>query len=314
MSLSKCPLCGSEHTGIVDIISKDKLRKVYLKEYQTDIDADVHTDMILNQCNSCDLKYFTPSCTGSQNFYSDLQKFDWYYKDEKLEYDYVTQFIKPKDSVLEVGCGKGAFSAKLKTKKYVGLEFSQTACEMGRQAGRDIYAESIEDHAIVEAGKYDVVCSFQVLEHTSNPKSFIESCVKCLKPGGTLILTVPSEDSFLQHIQDFALNMPPHHVTKWTDKCLINIQNLFDVKHVLNYHEPLNSFHIPWYYTSMVVHQLNKTLGIRHSLIKSPRHWFSHWVAKLMFKVFGEDLPSAYQGHGHTVIAVYKKSASGHPK
>lgn len=311
---SNCPLCGSDHTESIDYISKDRLRDVYLREYQTDIGEDVPCDMELRHCKSCDLKYFDPCFTGGQNFYSDLQKFDWYYKDEKLEYDYVTQFIKPKDSVLEVGCGKGAFSSKLKTKKYVGLEFSETACEMGRLAGRDIFAESIEDHALTEDGKYDVVCSFQVLEHTSNPKSFIDSCVKCLKPGGTLILTVPSEDSFLQHIQDFALNMPPHHVTKWTDKCLINLENLFDIKHAHIYHEPVNPFHIPWFFTSMSVHQLNKTLGIDHSLIKHPRHWFSHWVAKLMFKVFGEDLPSAYQGHGHTVIAVYKKSASGRPK
>jgi 2-polyprenyl-3-methyl-5-hydroxy-6-metoxy-1,4-benzoquinol methylase len=307
-----CPLCGSNHTVIVDFISKESLNNVYLKEYQTDISNDVNSDMHLRHCRSCDLKYFDPCYTGGQNFYTDLQKFEWYYKDDKFEYDYVTPYVK--GSVLEVGCGKGAFSAKIKTKKYKGLEFSETARDTGLGLGRDIVTESIEEHAFKNPEAYDTVVSFQVLEHTSNPRSFVDSCVRALKPGGTLVLTVPSEDSFLQHIQDFALNMPPHHVTKWTDKCLINLEKEFNIKCVHLYHEPLNSFHIPWYFTSMVVYQLNKALGISHSLIRSPRHWLSHKIAKVLFNVLGKDLPSAYQGHGHTVIAVYKKSANGRPK
>lgn len=309
-----CPLCGSIHTVSVDYISKEQLRKVYLKEYQTDISADVKTDMHLYHCTSCDLKYFEPCYTGSQNFYEDLQKFDWYYKDDKYEYDHVLSWIKKNDAVLEVGCGKGAFSNLLKTKNYTGIEFSDNARNIGRFFGRNIITESIEHHADNNPEKYDVVCSFQVIEHTSNPRSFIEGCIKTLKPGGTLILTTPSEDSFLQYIQDFALNMPPHHVTKWSDKCLTSLEKEFNIKCVHLSHEPLNSFHIPWYFNSMAVHQLNKTLGIKHSLLKSARHWISHAIAHLTFRMFGKDLPSAYQGHGHTVIAVYKKSANGHPK
>ena len=307
-----CPLCGSNHTVIVDYISKDRLKSVYLEQYQTDISKDVESDMNLYHCKSCDLKYFDPCYTGSQGFYTDLQKFEWYYKDDKFEYDYVVPYVK--GNVLEVGCGKGAFSAKLKTKKYKGLEFSETARDTGRALGRDIVTESIEEHSYKNTEVYDTVVSFQVVEHTSNPRSFIESCVRALKPGGTLVLTVPSEDSFLEHIQDFTLNMPPHHVTKWTDKCLINLEKEFNIKCVHLYHEPLNSFHIPWFFTSMVVYQLNKTLGIKHSALKSPRHWISHGIAKVLYKLIGKDYPSAYQGHGHTVIAVYKKSANGHPK
>lgn len=312
--MSKCPLCGSTHVKEIDYVKQSMLRKVYLQEYQTDISEDVNGDMSLYHCASCDLKYFDPCYTGGQQFYSDLQKFEWYYKDEKHEFDYVSKFIKPKQKVLEIGCGKGAFTTKLKTKNYVGLEFSETGRELGRSLGREIYSDTIEDHANANKEVYDVVCSFQVLEHTDKPKSFLEGCVKALKPGGTLILTVPSENSFLEHIQDFALNMPPHHVTKWSDKCLSNICALNGLELVELYHEPLDSFHIPWFFNSMAVSQLNKTLGIKHSLLKHPRHWVSHWVSKLMFKVFGEGLPSAYQGHGHTVIAVYKKSASGRPK
>lgn len=312
--MRKCPLCGHTHVTSIDCISKDRLRNVYLKEYNTDIGHLVTEDLGLYHCQNCDLKFFDPMPTGDQGFYEDLQKFDWYYKDDKYEYHHVLDWIKKKDKVLEVGCGKGAFSSLLKTKDYTGIEFSENARNIGRSLGRNIITESIEDHANSNEGIYDVVCSFQVVEHTSNPRTFIEGCTKALKPGGTLILTTPAEDSFLQYIQDFALNMPPHHVTKWTDKCLTNLENQFNIKCVHLAHEPLNSFHIPWYFTSMVVHQLNKTLGISHSLIKCPRHLVSHGIANVLYKLLGKDLPSVYQGHGHTVIAVYKKSANGHPK
>ena len=257
-------------------------------------------------------------------FRSDLMRYDANYNNEQANSPFfqkhlgaVKDIIRQElgdQSLVEVGCGKGAFSSLLKTKDYTGIEFSENARNIGRSLGRNIITESIEDHANSNEGIYDVVCSFQVVEHTSNPRTFIEGCTKALKPGGTLILTTPAEDSFLQYIQDFALNMPPHHVTKWTDKCLTNLENQFNIKCVHLAHEPLNSFHIPWYFTSMVVHQLNKTLGISHSLIKCPRHLVSHGIANVLYKLLGKDLPSVYQGHGHTVIAVYKKSANGHPK
>ena len=298
----------------IDSISKDVLRNVYLKQYNTDVGNLVTEDLELYHCENCDLKFFDPMPTGDQNFYADLQKFDWYYKDDKFEYNYVLPWIKKNSKVLEVGCGKGAFSSLLKTKDYTGIEFSESARDTGRDLGRNIITESIEHHAEQNKEKYDVVCSFQVLEHTSDPKSFIQGCTDALKPGGTLILTTPAEDSFLQHIQDFTLNMPPHHVTKWTDKCLINLEEEFNIKCTHLYHEPLNSFHIPWFFTSMAVYQLNKRLGISHSALMRPRHWISHVIANLMFKLVGKNYPDAYKGHGHTVIAVYKKSANGHPK
>ena len=311
--IKNCPLCGSTHTHKIDNINKDRLRAVYLKDYATDIGHLVTEDLSLYHCDDCDLKYFDPMITGDQNFYADLQKFDWYYKDDKLEYDYVAKYIKARDSVLEIGCGKGAFSKKIKTKKYVGLEFSETAKDLAVSQGIDVRNQSIEEHANENKEQYDVVCSFQVIEHVTRPNSFFEAKVACLKPKGTLIMAVPSEDSFLEHIQDFSLNMPPHHVSKWTDKCLTGLGERHGLELVEMYHEPLNSFHIPWYFTSMMVYQVNRLLGIKHSLIKSPKHWASHRLATLLHSALGNDYPNAYKGHGHTVIAVYKKSANGTP-
>jgi 2-polyprenyl-3-methyl-5-hydroxy-6-metoxy-1,4-benzoquinol methylase len=307
--VEKCPLCGDTHFDEVDHISKARLRSLYLKEYNTDIGHLVTEDLSLYQCSNCDLKFFDPSFTGDQNFYRDLQKFDWYYKDDKLEYHYAKDFIKKNNSVLEIGSGKGAFSKLLATKKYMGLEFSEGASELAALEGIEVRSQSIEDHAVLNHEKYDVVCSFQVIEHTSDPKSFMQASVDCLKPGGKLILAVPCEDSFLCYIQDFALNMPPHHVTKWSLSTLKHLESQFGVKVVDIYQEPLNEFHIPWFLTSMFGYLLNRLLGIKHSLATKPSHWFSHSLAKFLANRFSKYLPKSYQPYGHTVIVVYEKYA-----
>jgi 2-polyprenyl-3-methyl-5-hydroxy-6-metoxy-1,4-benzoquinol methylase len=302
-----CPLCNSSDVEHIETITKEQIRNVYLKEYEIDVFEDIPKDFDLKKCNHCDLRYFDPCFTGGQKFYAELQKFDWYYKSEKYEYDHVLPYFKSKDHVLEIGCGRGTFSKKLKTKNYVGLEFSEYAKSLADEDGIDVRNESIAFHAVKNTEAYDVVVSFQVLEHVCDPKGFIMSALACLKPGGTLILTTPSEDSWLQHKQDFSLNMPPHHVTKWTDKCLINIAKEFNIKHVHLHHEPLNSYHIPWYFNSLMVHQLNKRMNITHSLIKKPQHWLSHKLSDLIFSILNKGLPDAFRGHGHTVISVYKK-------
>ncbi len=308
MNTENCVLCGSSNTSKIDHIPKSLLNKAYLKEYDINVLKDIKEDMHLMHCQNCDLKFFTPCQTGGQEFYKDLQKFDWYYKSDKYEYEYVSNtLIHTDDEVLEIGCGTGTFSNRIRCKNYVGLEFSENAVNLGKWYGRNIKQQSIEDHAKENENRYDVVCSFQVLEHTSDPKSFIESCIKVLKPGGTLIITTPSEDSWIQYKQDFCLNMPPHHVTKWTDKCLKNISKLFGVKHVDIHHEPLDFFHISWYFNSLFVYRLNSLLKIKHSLLKSKRHLVQHFIANALSKVLGKELPDAFKPHGHTVISVYKK-------
>ncbi len=44
----------------------------------------------------------------------------------------------------------------------------------------------------VEDCSYDLVLCTQVLEHCENPQRIVDECHRVLKPGGTLILTVPS--------------------------------------------------------------------------------------------------------------------------
>jgi len=250
--------------------------------------------------------------TGSELFYEKLQKFDWYYQDEKEEYDYATNYIKSSDKVLEIGCGKGVFSQKIKSLDYTGLEFSRQAIQFASELGLNILNESIEDHAIKNSESYDIVCSFQVLEHVAMPRSFIESCIKCLKPGGLLIYSIPSADSFVTFLNDI-LNLPPHHVTWYSDKSLEYIGKLFELKVINIHHDPLTNVGKRRYKYYLMLRCLQKSIhypsnsnlidrSIRHKIITKITSVGSRLIPSLIL-----DSDYELKPYGQSVTIVYQK-------
>jgi len=233
--MKKCPLCNSDHVQIHKAYSQDCIERFYKTDplfngRDIDISQDVTSHVDLYQCSRCELKFYLPLYTGGSSFYNQLQAFPWYYQLHKPEFDYAKSYIQSTDSVLEIGCGAGHFASLIEG-TYTGLDpYSQNP---------KVIKESIHLHQ----GTYDVVCGFQVLEHVTDPKEFIQSALGFLKPNGLLILSVPSEDSFLGNIDGWALNYPPHHVTRYTNQCLENIATLFNLECVALYNEPLAEFH-----------------------------------------------------------------------
>ena len=303
----KCILCQSNNTNTISIINANKLINLYKRAFNIDITNIIKSDVIYNQCNNCDLLFFTLENgeipTGDNDFYNALNKLDWYYMSEKNEYHFAKQFINDDVKVLEIGCGKAAFSAFIPNKdNYTGLEFSSDAKEMAIKNGVKIQNVSIEEYAKSNQYKFDISCSFQVLEHTSNPHSFIESQIKCLHRGGQqhslLIIAVPSEDSFISKCTNGILNMPPHHISRFSDKCLRKIGEIFNIELLEIYHETLQSEHIDFYKSTQWANLFLKPKMIDTSITR-----------KIINKlgIFGKKIikiqPNIY---GHTVVAVYK--------
>ncbi|TLD93550.1 methyltransferase domain-containing protein [Helicobacter magdeburgensis] len=188
MTPQPCILCHSNDTHITQNINKDELIALYKRSFGTDIQSLITSDLLYHHCKACDLRFFTCEDgsipTGDDAFYNALNQLDWYYFSEKHEYHFAKKFIAKDSKVLEVGCGKAAFANFLpqETKPhYVGLEFSTQAKQMAAKNGIVIENISVEEFAKSHAQTFDVACSFQVLEHTSNPNSFIQAQIDCLK-------------------------------------------------------------------------------------------------------------------------------------
>ncbi len=169
--------------------------------------------------------------------------------------------------------------------------------------------ESVQEHSLGNANKYDVVCSFQVLEHVSDIHTFVESCITCLKPGGLLIYSVPSADSFLSFVENCIINMPPHHVSRWTDKALKKIANIFNMKTLRIEHEQLADIHLRLYATEIVRRGIKRKLGLKHYLIDSSFTGYIIGIASNLIGIFYARWLNNSVTHpiGHSVSAVYRK-------
>ena len=268
-----CPACSADDTEAVDAVDRADLIRSY-RQKGIDVGAYLHGDSItLCHCNHCELGFFDPACVGDGLFYEQLQTQDWYYQDDKPEYAHAAKLIHEDSSVLEVGCGKGAFRSWLpQSIRYTGLEFNDEAVQKARAAGLDVRKQPVEAH-VAASPRYDVVCAFQVLEHVEHPKQFFHACVQALEPCGTLMIAVPAQDSFLAIAPNSPLNMPPHHVTRWTDRALANLAHSEGLRKADIWHEPVADFHKEWHATTLACHALARFSFYRPRLIDNSAHY-----------------------------------------
>lgn len=284
------------------------LRREYLRRLNVSIELGLERiDYLL--CTACDLRFFWPPIAGGADFYRQLQAIPWYYREEKAEYDIAARHIRPEDLVLEVGAGKGAFSRHARCASYLGLETSPDAIEIAAREGVHLLQEDLQTHAQRHAGAYDVVCAFQVLEHVPQVRAFLESACDCLRSGGRLILAVPSEDSFAN--VDFwdVLNMPPHHVTRWSDLSLRNAARQLGLKVAAIEHEPLPQRDVSWYARIVAEYGIALRSGPEPTLLDPRmRGWLVRRGAKLGASLLRRALRHpALRPVGHSVVAVFER-------
>jgi 2-polyprenyl-3-methyl-5-hydroxy-6-metoxy-1,4-benzoquinol methylase len=308
--MTHCLLCNSTDTKEIGDIASKRIIKKYLDTYKIDV-AHLFNDgkIKLIKCNSCELRFYFPLVTGDEAFYAALQKTDYYYREDKEEYNFAAKLITEPANVLDVGCGKGVFKKFIPNSNFTGLEFSNEAIKTGTENGCHILNQSIEEHAALNPAKYDFVTAFQVLEHVSNVGQFVDACAKCVKPGGKLIIAVPSEESYLYCSTNSILNMPPHHVSRWTDKALFNIAGLIDFKFVEIFHDSLDKLHVKSYFTALIERSLpfkgnSSNIFIDDSLMYSGRIKIASMLANRMSKACSH---AAWHGKGQNVTAVYQK-------
>lgn len=247
------PLTHSAQVAPLRAIDCDHIIQTYRNQLNIDVTPYIKglKQLYIYTCLETGYQFYYPfGLEGDGAFYQALQDFPWYYQDWKWEFKLALEYINPCDRVLEIGCGRSAFIRNL-TKQEInctGLEFNAEAVQFGLQQGFNILSQSIELHAQNHSAQYDVVCSFQVLEHVTDVKSFIQSAIDCLKVGGKLILAVPNNQSFIQHDKQFVLNMPPHHAGLWSEESLSNLPKIFPLKLDQIAFEPLALENCSWYY------------------------------------------------------------------
>ena len=299
-------------TGLTNVVPEREIQCSFIIEnYRKQLDVDV-TRLFRNlesiqiyRCLDTGFRFYYPfNINGDSAFYEALQKHSWYYMDWKWEHEAASALIHEGDKVLEIGCARGGFLERMQQKgiKCTGLELNESALKYGRSRGLEILNQSIQAHAKENSEQYDVVCSFQVLEHVASVKEFMQASIDALKPGGKLIASVPNNDSLIFRCNpDIALNMPPHHMGLWDMNSLISLQKVFGTKLKRIEIEPLQSYH-----SGFAQEPLLKDLTLKASQKYGPlgrmivnmvgRRFMAYSVSKLSDYIIG-----------HTILVQYDK-------
>ncbi len=306
-----CPLCLEQDNNVELDINLDTLVSLYSEGLKICVESYFNgcESLKLRRCTRCDLCYFDPPIAGDSDFYRQLKNLGWYYSRSKQEFSFAAKNIKEDDLVLDVGCGDGNFYSHLSAVKYIGLELNDSAVAEAHSRGLKVFTETIEEWAQQNPEKADVVCAFQVLEHVMNPRSFLDSCIKCLRPGGRLIISVPSADSFLPHSINNLLNLPPHHVSWWSDQSLKYIGDLFNLEFSSQYNDILADEHLEAYLNTLVVRALDIKKNKIALLDNSMRFRIYAKIASFLVPLLKKGLRICrMRPRGHSSTVVFFKS------
>ncbi|MCC5953159.1 MAG: class I SAM-dependent methyltransferase, partial [Acidimicrobiia bacterium] len=110
--------------------------------------------------------------------------------------------VAPPGPVADLGCGPGPHACGLARRGYdvVGVDGSPRMVERARaRADRDGLPVTFEVHDVTQPlpftdASLGGVLAVLVLQHLSDPASFLAEIRRCLRPGGHVLLTAPTRD------------------------------------------------------------------------------------------------------------------------
>ena len=162
-------------------------------------------------------------------------------------HNYYSEFFKKfpikGKTLLEVGCGNSVwlgYFAENFGAKITGMDYSDIGCKKSEMILKrdNIEGEIIQSDLFNPSDnlieKFDIVCSFGVVEHFTETEDVIKSLLKMLKPGGLLITSVPNlmgiagflQKAFHRPVYDIHVPISKEYLENTLKKCGLEIVDI----------------------------------------------------------------------------------------
>lgn len=187
-----------------------------------------YEDAHLVKCQNCSFVFSEMIPTGEElvEHYSHYGRNDYLSPITIKRYnellDHFEKFRKT-NKILDVGCGIGYFleAAKKRGWEVYGTEYTPEAIEICENKGIEM-KEGKLDPSNYKEESFDVITSFEVLEHINNPIEEIGNFNKLLRKGGLVYLTTPNFNSLLRYRlkAEYNVIVYPEHLSYYTPRTL----------------------------------------------------------------------------------------------
>ena len=166
---------------------------------------DGYEKTYLCQCKSCGFVFSERIPTESQL----IKHYEGYGRNDYLSPITIKRYnelldeferYRKSNRILDVGCGVGYFLqvAKERGWEIYGTEYTDKAIEICEAKGASM-KQGVLNADNYPSGYFDIITSFEVLEHINNPQEELHSFNKILRKGGLVYFTTPNFNSLLRY-------------------------------------------------------------------------------------------------------------------
>jgi SAM-dependent methyltransferase len=148
-----------------------------------------------------------------------LEDKHWWYKERRVLLDRELTRLGDPGRALDIGAAGGGNTRVMRSRGWspLAIEYSAAGAEVARERGLDVMRADARCLP-VRSGSFDLVTAFDVLEHIDEDYVAVGEMFRALRPGGTLLVSVPC-DMALWSAHDVALS----HMRRYSRETLTGI-------------------------------------------------------------------------------------------
>lgn len=229
-----CPVCGSRCPGApFATYGAGRAASHFCLPWR---DADRHARLTacirrlwggdsceIRECPACGFGFSWPHVGGDEEFYSIIHEsagyasWRWEYG---LARDAAGAAFPRGGRVLDIGAGDGSFLDAMPSGwERCATESTDVMRGVLEKKGVRVFRDLEE--ACEKAGVFELVTSFQVLEHVGEFGPMLAAARRLTAPGGMCVVSTPDWETLkVQMRATRCPDMPPNHVNKWTGKSM----------------------------------------------------------------------------------------------